>query len=55
MAIAFCRTRPFITSTIVGATSTKQLTQVLGALEVTLSSEVLADIDATYRRFPRPV
>ena len=55
MAIAFCRTRPFITSTIIGATSTDQLTQVLGALEVTLSPEVLADIDATYRRFPRPV
>ena len=55
MAIAFCRSRPFITSTIIGATSTDQLTQVLGALEVTLSPEVLADIDATYRRFPRPV
>lgn len=55
MAIAFCRTRPFITSTIIGATSTEQLTQVLGAVDVTLSPEVLADIDATHRSFPRPL
>ncbi|WP_338721069.1 aldo/keto reductase [Devosia sp. XK-2] len=55
MAIAFCRTRPFMTSTIIGATSTDQLAQVLGAIDLTLSPEVLADIDATYRRFPRPI
>jgi len=55
MAIAFCRTRPFITSTIIGATSTGQLAQVLGAVDLVLSPDVLADIDATYRRFPRPI
>lgn len=55
MAIAFCRSRPFMTATIIGATSTGQLTQVLGARELVLSSEVLADIDATYRQHPRPI
>ncbi|WP_297109123.1 aldo/keto reductase [uncultured Devosia sp.] len=55
MAIAFCRTRPFMTSTIIGATSTEQLAQVLGAVDLVLSDDVLADIDATYRRFPRPI
>ncbi|MHA6296821.1 aldo/keto reductase [Devosia sp. CAU 1758] len=55
MAIAFCRSRPFMTSTIIGATSADQLTQVLAAKDMTLAPEVLADIDATYRRHPRPV
>lgn len=55
MAIAFVRSRPFVTSTIVGATSTAQLTHDLGALEVKLSPEVLAGIDAIHRRNPRPL
>jgi len=55
MAIAFCRSRPFMTSTIVGATSTDQLSHVLAARDLTLSPEVLADIDATYRVHPRPI
>ena len=55
MAIAFCRSRPFMTSTIIGATSTEQLTQVLAAKDLTLAPEVLADIDATFRAHPRPL
>ncbi|KKB07558.1 aldo/keto reductase [Devosia chinhatensis] len=55
MAIAFCRSRPFMTSTIIGATSTEQLTQVLGAAGMELSSDVLADINAVYRDNPRPI
>jgi len=55
MAIAFCRTRPFMTSTIIGATSTEQLAIDLGAVDVTLSPEVLSEIDALFRRHPRPL
>lgn len=55
MAIAFCRSRPFMASTIIGATSTAQLQQVLGAIDLTLSPEVLADIDAIHRLQPRPI
>lgn len=55
MAIAFCRSRPFMTSTIIGATSTAQLEQALGAIDLTLSQEVLSDIDATFRANPRPI
>jgi len=55
MAIAFCRSRPFMTSTIIGATSTAQLAHILAAKDLVLSSEVLADIDATDRRHPRPL
>lgn len=55
MAIAFCRSRPFMTSTIIGATSTEQLKIALGAKDLVLSPQVLADIDAVYRRHPRPL
>jgi aryl-alcohol dehydrogenase-like predicted oxidoreductase len=55
MAIAFCRSRPFMTSTIIGATSIEQLDQVLGARDLTLAPEVLAGIDAIHRRHPRPI
>ncbi|SMQ76028.1 Predicted oxidoreductase [Devosia lucknowensis] len=55
MAIAFCRSRPFMTSTIIGATSTEQLRHVLAARDLTLAPEVLADIEATHRANPRPI
>jgi aryl-alcohol dehydrogenase-like predicted oxidoreductase len=55
MAIAFCRSRPFMTSTIIGATSTEQLAQILAAKDLVLSTEVLGEIDAVYRENPRPI
>jgi aryl-alcohol dehydrogenase-like predicted oxidoreductase len=54
MAIAFCRTRPFHTIPIIGATTLDQLRTNIGAAEVTLSSEVLADIAETHRAYPAP-
>ncbi|KKB76947.1 aldo/keto reductase [Devosia soli] len=55
MAIAFCIGRPFVTCTIIGATSTEQLAHDLGAVDVTLSEAVLDDIAAAFRRHPRPL
>jgi len=55
MALAFCRSRPFVTSTIIGATSTEQLAVDLAAKDITLPSEVLADINDIFRRHPRPL
>ena len=55
MAIAFTLTRPFTMSTIIGATSTEQLALAIGAADVTLSPDVLAQIDAVHRRWPRPI
>ena len=55
MAIAFTLSRPFTTSSIIGATSTEQLALAIGAAVVTLSAEVLAEIDAVHRRFPRTI
>ncbi len=55
MAIAFALTRPFMTSVIVGATSTAQLANAIGAADITLSPDVLAGIEAIHRRHPRPI
>ena len=54
MAIAFCNRRPFVASSIIGATSVEQLAINLGAAEVRLTHEVLEDIQAVYRRHPIP-
>ncbi|MDP2782768.1 aldo/keto reductase [Devosia sp.] len=55
MAIAFTLSRPFTTSSIIGATTTEQLALAIGAADVTLSPEVLGGIEAIHRRFPRPI
>lgn len=55
MAIAFALTRPFMTSVIIGATSTAQLANAIAAHKVALSPELIAEIDAIHRRYPRTV
>ena len=54
LAIAFCASRPFPTIPIIGATSLEQLTTNIGAASLTLSPEVLAEIDAAHRAHPQP-
>ena len=54
MAIAFCNQRPFVTSSIIGATSVEQLAVNLGAAELELGDEVLEDIHQVYRQHPVP-
>jgi len=54
MAIAFCNQRPFVTSSIIGATSIAQLKISLGAGELELDEAVLEDIYQVYRRYPVP-
>jgi aryl-alcohol dehydrogenase-like predicted oxidoreductase len=54
MAIAFCLTRPFPTIPIIGATTLEQLRTNIGAAEITLSPEVMAEIAAVHRAFPAP-
>lgn len=55
MALAFCHQRPFVASTIVGATSLEQLAINIASCELELSDEVLGDIYTVYRRFPAPI
>lgn len=54
MALAWCRTRPFMASAIFGATSLAQLETALGSVEVELGKEVLAEIDEAHRAHPMP-
>ncbi len=54
MAIAFCRQRPFAVIPIIGATNLVQLAVNIGAAGVTLSPEVLAEIDQAHRAHPQP-
>lgn len=54
MALAFIRQKPFVTSTIIGATSLQQLKENIGSVNVTLSNEVLAAIDAVHEAIPNP-
>ena len=54
MALAWCGTRPFMTSVIFGATSLEQLQVALGAADVTLSDEVLAEINTAHKAHPLP-
>ena len=55
MSLAWTLTRPFLTSSIYGATTLEQLETVLGAKDVKLSDEVLADIQKVRRAYPMPM
>jgi aryl-alcohol dehydrogenase-like predicted oxidoreductase len=55
MAIAFCLTRPFMTSVIIGATTLDQLETNIDAANVTLSDDVLSEIAAIRRAHPIPI
>ena len=52
MALAWCRTRPFMASAIFGATRTDQLKHALKSVEVSLSQEVLDALNAVHRQHP---
>jgi aryl-alcohol dehydrogenase-like predicted oxidoreductase len=54
MAIAFAASRPFVTSTIIGATTMDQLKTDIAAAELTLSDAVLADIEQVHLDYPNP-
>lgn len=52
MALAWCRTRPFMASAIFGATRTAQLKHILASVDVTLSQEVLDALNAVHHQHP---
>ena len=54
MALAWCRTRPFMASAIFGATHMDQLEHALGSVDVDLSNEILREIDDAQRAHPMP-
>jgi aryl-alcohol dehydrogenase-like predicted oxidoreductase len=54
MAIAFAASRPFMTGVIIGATTMEQLKADIAAADLTLSAEVLADIEQIHLDYPNP-
>ncbi|MDI3260801.1 MAG: NADP(H)-dependent aldo-keto reductase [Sinobacteraceae bacterium] len=54
MALAYVRTRPFVTSTIIGATTMEQLRTNLASAKLSLSAELLDGIEAIHRRYTIP-
>ena len=54
MAIAYVRSRGFVTSTIIGATSLPQLQADIDGADLVLGDEVLASIEAIHQRHPNP-
>jgi aryl-alcohol dehydrogenase-like predicted oxidoreductase len=54
MALAYVNTRPFLTSTIIGATTLEQLRDDIASIDLTLSDEVLAGIEAIHAANSNP-
>jgi aryl-alcohol dehydrogenase-like predicted oxidoreductase len=54
MSLAWCYSRWFVGSTIIGATTLEQLKENIDAESVTLSDEVVAAIDAIHARYTNP-
>jgi len=54
MSLAFVNTRAFVTSNIIGATSIEQLKENIDSINVDLSDEVLAGIEAIHNEIPNP-
>ena len=54
LALAWCYSRWFVGSTIIGATTLEQLQENIDALDVTLSPDIVAAIDDIHARFTNP-
>ena len=54
ISLAFVTDRPFVTSNIIGATTMEQLKENIGSAEITLSQEILDEINAEHGRIPNP-
>lgn len=54
MALAWCRTRPFMGSIIFGSTTMDQLETCLGAIDLDLDEDVVEEINSVHRLHPMP-
>lgn len=54
MSLAFVTDRPFMTSNIIGATTMEQLKENIASVDLTLSDEVLEEINAVHAIHPNP-
>ena len=54
MALAFVNSRPFVTSTVIGATTVAQLEDDIASIDVKLDDETLEEIEAIHLAQPNP-
>ena len=54
LALAFVTQQPFLTSTIIGATTMEQLQENIDTIDIVLSAEILKEIDAIQAVIPDP-
>ncbi|MGV7208974.1 aldo/keto reductase [Oxalobacteraceae bacterium A2-2] len=54
LALAWCGSRWFVASTIIGATSLAQLEENMDAFDLKLSPEIIAEVDAIHATLPNP-
>ena len=54
LALAFVRSRRFVSSTIIGSTTMAQLKENIESLDVALDDEMLRRIDSIHFRYPNP-
>ena len=54
LALAYVRSRWFVTSTIIGSTKIAQLEENLGSMTIDLDETILTEIDEIHRRYPNP-
>ena len=54
LALGFARSRWFVSSTIIGASSLAQLQETLPATRTPIAAELLAEIDAIHLKYTNP-
>ena len=54
MALAFVTQQPFMTSNIIGATTMDQLKENIDSIHLTLSDEIIGDINKIHAQIPNP-
>ena len=55
MALSFVNSREFVTSDIIGATSMEQLKVDIDSIDLTLSEDLLAEIEKIQLKYPNPI
>ncbi len=54
MSLKFCEIQPFMTSVIIGATTTEQLKENIESVNIKLSSEIIKDLNEIQKIYPNP-
>ena len=54
MSLKFCEIQPFMTSVIIGATTMEQLKINIESVNVSLSKEIIKEINEVQKIYPNP-